>query len=171
VKIVTEEAISDLLRRAAAAPRRRLNFNLHAGPDDPINRFLNAGISGTYARPHRHRIGKWELSTVLRGALDVVTYDPDGMMTARSTLAVGATCLAEIPGGCWHSVMFHAPGAVVLEVKPGPYEPALDKEFAAWAPEEEDAAAPDFVTWLAGAAVGETWRGGYGSHQKPTPLA
>ena len=25
-------------------------------------------------------------------------------------------------------------GAVVLEIKPGPYEPLLDKEFANWGP-------------------------------------
>jgi hypothetical protein len=49
--------------------------------------------------------------------------------------------VAEIPGGEWHSVIFQAPAAVVLEVKAGPYQPQLDKEFASWAPAENDPAA------------------------------
>jgi cupin fold WbuC family metalloprotein len=57
MKIVTTEAIEELLTRAATAPRKRLNLNLHAEPSDPINRFLNAGLAGTYVRPHRHANG------------------------------------------------------------------------------------------------------------------
>ena len=63
--------------------------------------------------------------------------------------------VVEIPGGVWHSVVFHAPAAVILEVKAGPYEPRLDKEMAGWAPPEDDPAAALFVTWLETAAPGE----------------
>jgi len=65
MKIVNKKTISDLLLRAAASPRKRVNHNLHTEPIDPTNRFVNAGIAGTYIRPHRHRIGKWELVSVL----------------------------------------------------------------------------------------------------------
>jgi hypothetical protein len=54
-----------------------------------------------------------------------------------------------------HSVVFHAPAAVVLEIKVGPYEPQLDKEFASWAPPENDSAAARFVSWLETAVPGE----------------
>ena len=54
-----------------------------------------------------------------------------------------------------HSAIFHAPAAVVLEIKAGPYEPQLDKEFASWSPAEDDLAAARFVTWLETAAPGE----------------
>jgi hypothetical protein len=57
MKIIAAETITDLLARAASAPRKRMNLNLHAEPSDPTNRFLNAGLAGTYVRPHRHRIG------------------------------------------------------------------------------------------------------------------
>jgi hypothetical protein len=70
VKIVTTQMIAGLLSRAAASPRKRMNLNLHAELTDPIARFLNAGIAGTYVRPHRHRIGKWELVSVLQGKFD-----------------------------------------------------------------------------------------------------
>ena len=51
MKIVNTEIISDLLLRAAGSPRKRMNHNLHTELIDPINRFVNAGIAGTYIRP------------------------------------------------------------------------------------------------------------------------
>jgi cupin fold WbuC family metalloprotein len=158
MKIVTEGTIADLLARAARAPRRRMNLNLHAELSDPVGRFLNAGLVGTYVRPHRHRIGRWELVNVLQGRLAVVIFTSDGDVKDRFELgAEEDTSLVEIPGGDWHSFVFHAPAAVVLEVKPGPYEPHLDKEFAAWAPVEGDPVAALFVTWLESAALGDVW--------------
>jgi len=35
-----------------------------------------------------------------------------------------------------------------LELKPGPYEPLTDKDFAPWAPEEECATCPAFEQWF-----------------------
>jgi cupin fold WbuC family metalloprotein len=155
MNIVTAETIAELLSRAAASPRKRMNLNLHAEPADPIGRFLNAGIAGTYVRPHRHRIGKWELVSVLQGKFDLVIFTSDGVVKSRVALRTEDARVAEIPGGDWHSVVFHAPAAVVLEVKAGPYEPRLDKEFASWAPREDDPAAARFVSWLETAAPGE----------------
>ena len=86
MKIVTTETIAELLTRAATAPRKRLNLNLHAEPSDPINRFLNGGLAETYVRPHRHRIGKWELLNVLQGRLDVVIFTSNGEVKSRFTL-------------------------------------------------------------------------------------
>jgi cupin fold WbuC family metalloprotein len=159
MKIVTAETIVDLLARAAAAPRRRMNLNLHTEMSDPIGRFLNGGLPGTYVRPHRHRIGRWELVNVLEGALDVLIFDSVGKIEERLTLGNGRAGLIEISGGDWHSFFFRPPAAVVLEVKPGPYEPQLDKEFAEWAPVEGDPAVASFITWLESAALGDMWRG------------
>ncbi|MGO9574730.1 MAG: WbuC family cupin fold metalloprotein [Terriglobales bacterium] len=155
MKIVTVETIAELLSRAAASPRKRMNLNFHAKPTDPIARFLNAGIAGTYVRPHRHRIGKWELVSVLQGKFDLVGFTSDGVVKNRIALSSQGASVAEIPGGDWHSVVFHAPSAVVLEVKAGPYDPRLDKEFASWAPSEVDPAAALFVAWLETAAPGD----------------
>jgi cupin fold WbuC family metalloprotein len=158
MKIVTTEIIAELLSSAAASPRKRKNLNFHAELTDPIARFLNAGIAGTYVRPHRHRIGKWELVSVLQGRFDLVIFTSEGVIKNRVFLSSEGISVAEIPGGEWHSVVFHAPAAVVLEVKAGPYEPRLDKEFASWAPPEEAPAAASFVTWLECAALGERAR-------------
>jgi cupin fold WbuC family metalloprotein len=157
MKIVTPELLADLLARAAASPRLRTNLNLHEALSDPINRFLNAGLAGTYVRPHRHRSGKWEVVSVLQGGLDLLIFATGGRLEARIALGLGGACVVEIPGGDWHTFVFHAPAAVVLEVKPGPYEPHLDKEFADWAPAEDSPTAASFVTWLESAAIGHTW--------------
>ena len=158
MKVINAETIAGLLSRAAASPRKRMNLNLHGDQTDPVSRFLNAGIAGTYVRRHRHRIDRWELVTVLQGRFDVVTFTSDGVVKSRVVLGSQGTSVAEIPGGEWHSVVFHAPAAVVLEVKAGPYEPQFDKEFASWAPAENDSAAAQFVSWIEVAAPGDAVR-------------
>jgi cupin fold WbuC family metalloprotein len=159
MKIVAAETVAELLVQAAVAPRKRLNLNLHAEPSDPVNRFLNAGIAGTYIRPHRHRVGKWELLNLLQGRLDVVIFTSNGKIYSRLSLDPNGPSLIEIDGGEWHSFLFYAPAAVVLEVKPGPYEPQFDKEFAGWAPTEDDPRAISFLSWLESAAPGDVWPG------------
>ncbi len=162
MKIVTQDMITDLLRRAAVMPRRRINLNLHETPGDPVNRFVNAGCVGSYARPHRHHPSKWELTSLLYGELDIIAFAPDGAVIDRWTLAAGRTPVVEIPGGCWHTVMFRAPAAVVLEVTRGPYEPQLNKEFAVWAPAEGDPDVGSFLDWLGAANIGERWHARHG---------
>jgi cupin fold WbuC family metalloprotein len=154
-----ERAIDDLVARAASAPRRRLNLNLHASPTDPIQRFLNAGAPGSYVRPHRHAAARWELFTALRGRIEVILFDDAGAVTHRHRLEARTGELIEIPGGTWHSFVFALPGSVALEVKPGPYIAASDKQMAAWAPDESAASAPACAAWLETAAPGATWRG------------
>jgi cupin fold WbuC family metalloprotein len=158
MKIVNTETISDLLLRAAAAPRKRMNHSLHTELIDPVGRFVNAGIAGTYIRPHRHRIGKWELVSALRGRADLLLFTESGTVKSRLAIDSENIVVAEIPGGAWHSFIFHKPSAVILEVKPGPYEPQDDKEFAEWAPPEGDSTVTSFVRWLEKASPGEGWQ-------------
>ena len=158
MKLVTKQTIQDLVMKAASSPRKRQNLNLHQELSDPVNRFLNAGLPESYIRPHRHRLGKWELVSVLQGSLDAIIFAADGRIEQRCALAAGSTNLIEIHGGQWHTFTFQAPVAVVLEVKPGPYEPALDKEFADWAPDENDPQAHLFRSWLDVAGLGDRWR-------------
>jgi cupin fold WbuC family metalloprotein len=120
------ETIAELLSRAAASPRKTMNLNLHAELADTTNRFLNAGIAGTHVRPHRHRIDKRELLSVVQGKFDVLTFTPDGVFKNRIVLGSKGSSVIK-PGSDWHSVVFDAPAAVVLEVKAGPYDPLLDK--------------------------------------------
>ena len=150
-----ERALDALTARARTAPRRRQNLNLHPELRDPIQRLLNAGEPDTYVRPHRHRPGRWELVAVLRGRVDTLLFDDTGAVTARYTLGIG-NCI-EIPGATWHGFVFALPGTIALEIKPGPYDPQLDKEFAAWAPAEGAPGADDCARWIAAVQIGARW--------------
>ena len=109
MKIVTAETIAGLLSRAAASPRKRMNLNLHAELTDPIRRFLNAGIAGTYVRPHRHRIGKWELVSVVQGKFDLVIFTSDGVVKNRVALSSDGASVAEIQAATGTALFFTRP--------------------------------------------------------------
>lgn len=156
MKIVDPATIATLIAKAQLAPRRRVNFNLHERPDDPIQRFLNVAEPGTYARPHRHAADRWELTAALSGAADILIFAADGALMRRIRLGPQES-LIEIAGGEWHAVAVLASGTVLLEVKPGPYDTATDKHFASWAPAEGDPAADACRRWMLQAAIGDRW--------------
>lgn len=155
MKRLTADALAALRAEAVASSRRRKNFNLHASPDDPIQRLCNAFEPGTYVRPHRHGADVWELFLILGGHAAVLIFDNAGRVTERTELqAGGETQVIELPPGVWHSLVALAPNTVLFEVKPGPYRPTGENDFAAWAPKEGAPGAAAFVEWMAHAAVG-----------------
>ncbi|MBI3570737.1 MAG: WbuC family cupin fold metalloprotein [Gammaproteobacteria bacterium] len=156
MKTVGADLLRTLSAEAAVLPRRRKNFNLHASPDDPIQRLCNAFEPGTYVRPHRHTAGGvWELFLVLSGVAAVLTFDDNGTVTARTELRSGGEVQGvELPPDVWHSLVSLTPNTVLFEVKPGPYRSTGGNDFAAWAPPEDATASAAFVEWMARAAVG-----------------
>lgn len=155
VQLITAALIAEVLEQARKSPRRRMNFNFHAGPQDNPHRFLNVMLRGTYIAPHRHRLPpKAESFLVLEGRLALLLFDDAGRVTARHSVGDGAARGIDIAPGIWHTVVVSTPHAVCYEVKPGPFLPASDKEFAPWAPREGDAAAADYLDSLCRAIAG-----------------
>lgn len=138
MKLIDQTLLQQLSTKAGEAPRRRANFNLHLSLSDPVQRFLNAMEPGTYVRPHRHaHCLKWELSVALSGSAVILLFDDNACVTDRTILnAHGPVYGVEIPAGSWHTVAAREPNTILLEFKPGPYTRTTDKDFAAWAPEE-----------------------------------
>jgi cupin fold WbuC family metalloprotein len=157
LKLISDKQLYRLSAEAAASPRLRKNLNLHTAPEDPIQRLFNAMDPGTYVRPHRHaRPEGWELMLAVRGAFSILVFDDRGKVLDRVDLcAVGGVTAIEIPAYTWHAVVVLAPETVMFEVKPGPYSPVEDKDFAAWAPLEGEAMADRFVTWYETAQPGD----------------
>ena len=154
MKVLSTALLEELATKASASPRARAHHNLHNAPADLVQRFFVAANRETYIRPHRHQ-SRSELLVVMRGRLDVVTFDEHGVVTAR--FAVGDDVPGfgyEAPRGTWHSVIAQQDGSIFLEVKEGPYDPATAAEFAAWAPAEGDASVPDFLAWMRAAQPG-----------------
>jgi len=146
----------ELSNRAANAPRRRVNFNLHPHLEDPVQRLLNAIEPGSYVRPHRHATPpRWELFVILSGVLAVLIFDDAGVVIERIELDAGGTVrVIEVPAAAWHTVVALQPETVVIEFKQGPYAPLSDKDFVSWAPGDDGPAAQAMISRFATAPVG-----------------
>ncbi len=81
----------------------------------------------------------------MRGRVDVLFFDDAGRLTARHALLPGSSI--EVPGAAWHGFVFAETGTVALEIKPGPYDVALDKEFVAWVLAEGEPGAERCAAW------------------------
>jgi cupin fold WbuC family metalloprotein len=153
VQIIDEDLFNQTAARARNAPRKRMNHNFHAGAADNPHRFLNVLLRGTYIRPHRHlQPPKSESFLVLEGVADVLLFSEDGSVIARYRLGEnvngGRRWGLDLVPGVWHTMVAISERVVCYEVKPGPWEPASDKEFAEWAPKEGEMGAQEFLEQL-----------------------
>jgi len=143
VQLISNSLFDEVAGRAENSPRLRMNHNFHSGPTDNPHRFLNVLLRGTYIRPHRHfQPPKSESFLVLEGVAEVIIFDDQGAITARYSLGAespqGRVWGIDIPPGLWHTILARTARVVCYEVKPGPWEPGSDKEYAPWAAAEDD---------------------------------
>jgi cupin fold WbuC family metalloprotein len=143
VKLISASLFNTVTELAAASPRLRMNYNFHSDPADNPHRFLNVLLRGTYIRPHRHFAPpKSESFLVLEGIADVILFDDRGAIAGRYRLGEespeGRLWGVDILPGVWHTILPRTTRVVCFEVKPGPWVPANDKEFASWSPAEND---------------------------------
>ena len=152
--LIDRRLIQATLEKARQSPRRRMNYNFHAGPEDNPHRFLNVLLEGTYVAPHRHlRPPKAESFLVIEGRIALFCFDDDGAVRSRYLLGHGDGAEAvgiDLEAGVWHSLAAVTAYAVCYEVKPGPWDPATDKEFAPWAPREGEPGAAEYLARLLG---------------------
>src|SRR5579864_1132695 len=145
IQLLGAELFQSLIDRARQSPRLRTNHNFHASLDDNPHRFLNVMVKGTYITPHRHiDPPKSESFLVLDGEIGFFTFDDAGQVITTHVLGRDPIGI-DIQPGVWHTMAVLSPHAICYEVKPGPYSPAADKDFAPWAPREGD---PDRARYL-----------------------
>lgn len=138
--IFNQTLIDQAIARSLESSRLRTNHNFHTDFSDPVQRFLNVIQPDSYIRPHRHEIGNaFETFIVLQGSLGICLFDDQGEVT-ESHLLDPKTGIhgIEIDGYQWHTVFALEENTVCFELKRGPYDPESAKEFAPWAPSEED---------------------------------
>lgn len=136
---------------ARLSPRRRMNYNFHRSPDDPVNRLLNVMHCGSYLPVHRHQSpSRSESCVVLRGSVGVTIYDDaGGVVTRRRVSADGPCCGFDIEAGVWHGLVVLEDDTVLFEVKRGPYAPITADNLAPWTPDAEDRqAVAEFINEL-----------------------
>jgi cupin fold WbuC family metalloprotein len=150
--------LDGLTTRAISSPRRRQHHNMHATHADPVQRLFNAVDVDSYIRPHRHwQDPKAETLLGIRGTLTFVTFDDVGRILEAIEFgeqvagrAVNPSIGVEIPPGTWHTVVANEPGAIIFEVKAGPFDAGLAKEWAPWAPPENSLEAAKYLSALRG---------------------
>lgn len=161
VQFIDSALVEATIQRARETARRRINHNFHSGPEDNPHRFLNVFLRHSYVAPHRHLSPpKSETFLVLEGHMALFTFDHEGTVTGRyllgPTVADGAVPSGleyagigiDLQPGVWHTVTAVSDVAVCFEVKPGPWVPATDKEFAPWAPKEGEPGTADYLSTL-----------------------
>ena len=147
--VIGSAEIKEALQAARQSPRKRVILPFHKHNDDKLHRMLNALQPHSYVQPHRHASPpKAESLVVLRGALGYVSFTPLGQVDRCFLLGEGRDDIGiDTEPGIYHTFFALAADTVIFEVKPGPYQPMTDKDFAAWAPRE---GSPEAAAYLAG---------------------
>ena len=142
--------LDQLSLKAKSSPRLRVNYNFHHEESDLLQRMLNVMEPDTYICPHKHENpDKREAFWCLRGKVAVLEFDNDGNIIDQITLdPLKGNFGCEIKLRQWHSIIALEPNTVAYEVKDGPYNAEIDKQFASWAPKEGDEKAVDYLKEL-----------------------
>lgn len=154
VTIFSTKMLTQLAGQARSSIRKRQHLNIHRSHEEACQRLLNAIGPDSYIRPHRHTLDpKTETLFAISGDFALVLFEDGG--EPKQFIRFGAgdqgsspNVGVELPPGSWHTVLALTAGAVLLEIKAGPFVPGAAKEFAPWAPEEGSDEASRYLSSL-----------------------
>jgi cupin fold WbuC family metalloprotein len=144
-----------LFEQSRSCARGRMNLNVHPELSDPVQRLFNAMQPGSYVQPHRHMgPDAWEAFVLVQGEGVALTFDEEGHVTYRAHLSMDGARMVEIPTSTFHTVFARKENTLFFEIKKGPYNPNKAKDFAHWAPQENEVGVQQYIHWLQTADVG-----------------
>ena len=148
--VLTRAHLDRAIEASRQSPRQRIIWPCHKSDDNSLHRMFNVMQPGTYIRAHWHRHPpKDESLIVLQGAICTFIFADTGRIQKQIVLKAESNEFGvDIAAGICHSFVVLARDTVVFEVKPGPYNPRTDKDFAEWAPAEGTAPATAFLEKL-----------------------
>jgi cupin fold WbuC family metalloprotein len=152
--LIGSKLIYQVVEGSRLSPRKRMILPFHKAPDAPMHRMLNAMQPYSYIQPHRHLYPpKAESVIVLQGALLCFLFSADGNVEKVHTLAAGSADFGiDSEPGVFHTFLALMEDTVIFEVKPGPFQPGSDKDFAPWAPAEGTPGVKGYMDFLYGLA-------------------
>jgi len=147
---IDKHIIDPIVDKARSSARKRMNYNFHKDEDAVVQRMLNVIEPGTYIRPHKHENpDQNEVFILFSGKALVIEFSDEGTISETYILdPLVGNYGVEISAGIYHTIIALAPDTVAYEVKEGPYLPATVKHFAAWAPEEGNSDADEYLNHL-----------------------
>lgn len=127
---ITQAILDDLIEKAKASPRKRMNMDLRDSIDDQSQRMLNAIEPESVVPIHRHQKSS-ETVVCLRGRVVEEFYDElERICTEAIELTPnGQTVALNIPAGQWHTLRSLESGSVILEMKNGKFEPLTEADI------------------------------------------
>ena len=125
--LIDDRLLDELMKEAAESPRLRMNRDMRNSAEDKSQRMLNALEMGTVLPIHRHRTSS-ETQVLLRGRIDVIFYDDNGVEIERFHLDPRKGMYAvNVPIGQWHNLEV-IESAVIFEAKDGAYAPLAEED-------------------------------------------
>jgi cupin fold WbuC family metalloprotein len=150
--VIDRALIEQKIEDAKKNLRKREIHNFHPSDQEPLHRMLNSIQPGSYIRPHRHLDPpKDEAFVLLKGSAGFVIFGAEQGLSEKEFVLLDlerGTYGIDIRAGVWHSLFTLEPDTVLYEVKPGPYMPLSDKDFAPWSPPDSSPDAADFLIQL-----------------------
>lgn len=156
MKVFSSQYLEDLINEASQSHRLRAHANVHGSYADQCQMLFNAIQVDSYIRPHRHSLDpKDECLVAIKGLFGFIMFTEKGLI--RSITLFGSEKYSEklsipsgleLTSGVWHTVVSLADNSILFEVKNGPFEPTLAKEFAPWAPKEGEKDANSYFQQL-----------------------
>lgn len=143
--------LEELFQKAEKSERKRALSILRSSDKGEIPAIMFiASLPGTYLRPHRHPLNDGrEILVALSGRMKIILFHEDGKIKETCPFSPAEVPLVELPAGIYHTVITLEPSAI-CELYLGIYDPATYKEFAPWAPPENDPAVADYLKKLSG---------------------
>ncbi len=136
VKIGPSE-VAFIKAQAAANDRRRARICAHKSNDDKLHEMIIAISMQSYIHPHKHP-GKSESFHIVEGAVDIVVFDDDGVVTEAIELGdptTGRFFFYRLEKNAYHTLLLKTEFLVVHEITNGPF--VFEKTLLApWAPNE-----------------------------------
>ena len=124
--LLISDILDQIIESAKASPRLRMNYNLHEGFEDSVQRMFNALEPGTIIPIARHPFSN-ETLIMLRGRLRVLIYDDDKNIIEDVVIEANSDNFGyHIPKGTWHQVESLQHGTVCFETREGPYTPVAE---------------------------------------------
>jgi cupin fold WbuC family metalloprotein len=156
MKVFTSQYFKNLILGAVQSNRLRLHVNVHNSHSEPCQKLFNAINTGSYIRPHRHSLDpKTECLLAVKGLFAFISFTNRGEIKSinlfgsekYSEKLLVASGL-ELSANVWHTVISLVDESILFEVKEGPFNSSISKEFAPWAPEEGGPDAAEYLNLL-----------------------
>ena len=156
MKVFSSQYFEDLIYEASQSHRLRAHANVHDSYADQCQKLFNAIQVDSYIRPHRHSMDpKDECLVAIKGLFGLIMFAEQGSIDSvvlfgseKYSEQLSIPSGLELTSGVWHTVVSLADNSILFEVKKGPFEPTLAKEFAPWAPKEGDKDANSYFKQL-----------------------